>query len=102
MNVGEDVSLVAPSIDVELVEVAHEGVICSWLRGIQGVQVHPLLLNRLELSQVIEVDATFARVTSKKENAVLEGEAVGARAWCRLILVSSLVEFHDFLPVVCN
>ena len=95
-------SFVAPTVNVELIEVAHERMICSWLRGVLGVQVDPLLLYRLELCQIIEVDTTFARVTSEEENAVLEGEAVGARAWCRLILVSSLVEFHDFLPVVCN
>lgn len=102
MNVREDMRFVTPSVDVELIEIAHERMICSWLRGVLGVQVDPLLLYRLELCQVIEVDTTFARVTSKKENAVLKGEAMRARAWSRLILISSLVEFHNFLPVVCN
>ena len=93
---------VAPSVDVELIEVAHERMICSWLRGVLGVQVHPFLLYSLELCQVIEVDTTFARVTSEEENAVLEGKAVRAGAWSWLVLISSLVEFNDFLPVVCN
>ena len=102
MNVREDMSFVAPTVNVELIEVAHERMICSWLRGVLGVQVDPLLLYRLELCQIIKVDTTFACVTSKEENAVLKGEAMSARAWSWLVLVTSLVEFHDFLPVVCN
>ena len=100
MNVREDMRFVAPSVDVELIEVAHERMICSWLRGVLGVQVHPFLLYSLELCQVIEVDTTFARVTSKEENAILEGEAVGARARRWLVLIPNGVQLNDLLPIV--
>ena len=95
-------SLVSAAIDVELVEVTDEGVVGAGLRRILGIEVDPLFLQRLELGQVVEVDPAFTRVASKEENAVLKGEAMSARAWSWLVLITSLVEFHDFLPVVCN
>ena len=100
VNIGKDVRLVAPAIDVKLVEVSHEGVISPRLRRIVRIQVHPLLLYRFELGQVVEVDSSFARVATEKENTVLEGEAVGAgtRRW--LVLVPNGVQLNDFLPIV--
>ena len=78
VHIREDMRFVAAAIDVELVEIAHERVVCARLGSILRIEIDPLFLQRLELGQVVEVDATFARVPSKEEDAVLEGETVGA------------------------
>lgn len=49
MHVRENVCLVPASIHVELIEVAHKRVIGSRLGRILWVQVHPLILQGLEL-----------------------------------------------------
>ena len=67
-------------IYIELIEVAHETMIGSRLRCILRVQVNPLLLYCLKLSQVVKIDATFSRIATKEENTVLKGETVGSRA----------------------
>ena len=77
MHVTEDVCLVATAIDIELVEVADKAMVCARLRCILWIQIDPLLLNRLKLSQVIKIDSTFASVSSKEEDAVFEGKRVG-------------------------
>ena len=70
--------LIATSVDKKLVEVPHEGVVSARLRRIFRVKIDPLILQGLELSQIIEVDAAFAGVASEEENAVFEGDAVGS------------------------
>ena len=64
--------LVAPTINIKLVEVADEGVVRARLGSILWVQIDPLLLNGLELGQVVKVDSTLACVASKEENTVFE------------------------------
>ena len=102
VHVRENVGLVSAPVDVELVEVAHEGVVCAGLRRILGVQIHPLALDCLEFSQVVEVDAALARVAPEEEDAVFEGEAVGAGAGSRLVVVARRVEPADLLPLVAD
>ena len=53
-------------------------MVSAGLGSIEWVQIHPLLLNCLELCQVVEVNATFPRVASKEEDAVLERKRVGS------------------------
>ena len=72
MHVAENVRLIAPTVDVKLVEVAHKTVVRTGLGSVLRVEIDPLLLNSLELSQVVKVDATLARVAAKEEYAVLE------------------------------
>lgn len=72
VHVREDVSLVATAIHEELVEVAHERVVSAGLGCVCWVQIDPFVLDRLELSQVVEVNATFARVASEEEDAVFK------------------------------
>lgn len=86
VHVAENVSLVSPPINVKLVEVAHEAVISPRLRCVLRVKIHPLLLERLELGEIVEVDAAFSGVPAEEKDAVLEGEAVGARPWRRLVI----------------
>ena len=53
-------------------------MVSPWLRWIRRIEIDPFLLNGLELCQIIKVDATFASVATEEEDAVLEGERVGA------------------------
>ena len=71
-------SLIAAPIDVELVEVPNEGVVSARGRGILWIQVDPLVLNRLELRQIVEVCPAFASIATEEENAVFKGQTVGA------------------------
>ena len=91
--------LVASTVDIELVEVTHKGVVGAGLGRILRIQVHPLLLYGLELCQVIEVDASFSRVAPKEENTILEGQTVGSGTWRRLVRTSR-VQWTDFSPIV--
>ena len=50
VHVGEDVSFITASIHIELVEEAHEAMVCPRLRSILRVQIYPLLLDCLKLS----------------------------------------------------
>ena len=92
--------LIAPSVYVKLVEVADEGVVGPRLGRVLRIQVHPLVLDGLELSEVVEVDASFAGVAAEEEDAVLKGETVGAGAGCRLAIGARRVQRTDLLPVV--
>ena len=88
VDIGEYMSLIPASINVEVVEVADEGVVGAGLRRILWIQVSPLVLESLVLSQVVEVVATFASVAAEKENTVFESQTVGARSRGRnLVLV---------------
>ena len=78
MHVAEDVSFIAAAIYIELVEVAHKAMVCARLRCILRIQIDPLLLDCLKLSQVVKVDPTFPRIAAEEEYTVLKGEAVGA------------------------
>ena len=49
VQVREDVSLVATTIHIELVEVPDERVVSSGLRCVSRIQIDPLLLNSLKL-----------------------------------------------------
>ena len=79
VHVAENVRLVAPPINVKLVEVPHETVVRPRLRGVLRVKIHPLLLERLELGKIVEVNTALSCVASKEKDTVLEGETVGAR-----------------------
>ena len=68
--------LVAATVYEELVEVSNEGVVCSRLGSVLRIEIHPLILNRLELCEVVEVYAAFARVATEEKDAVLKGETV--------------------------
>ena len=70
-------SLIAAPIDVELVEVSNEGVVSARRRGILRIQVDPLVLNRLELCQIVEVCSAFASIATEEEDTVFEGQTVG-------------------------
>ena len=100
VHVGEDVRFIAPTIYVELVKEAYEAMVGTRLRCVLRVQVNPLLLNRLKLCQVVKVDATLSRVPTEEENTILEGEAVGSGARCRLLIHSLGVQSTYLLPIV--
>ena len=53
-------------------------MIGAWCWRVLWLKVNPFVLQGLKLSQIIEVGAAFPSVTSKEEDAVLKGEAVGA------------------------
>ena len=72
MHVAENVRLITPPVYVKLVEVAHETVVSAGLGSVLRVEIDPLLLDSLELSQIVKVDATLARVAAKEEYTVLE------------------------------
>ena len=78
VQIRKDVCLISTTIDVELVEMPDKRMVSPWLRWIRRIEIDPFLLDSLELCQVIEVDATFASVATEEEDAVLEGERVGA------------------------
>lgn len=44
VHVRKDVSFIATPIDIELIEVSDERVVCSWLGGVLRIQVNPLVL----------------------------------------------------------
>lgn len=72
MHVTEDVCLVATAIDIKLVEVADKAMVCARLRCILWIQIDPLLLDCLKLSQVVKVDPTFPRITAEEKYTVLK------------------------------
>ena len=72
MHVAENVRLITSTVDVKLVEVAHETVVSTGLGSVLRVEIDPLLLDSLELGQIVKVDATLACVAAKEEYAVLE------------------------------
>ena len=49
MHVAENVRLITPTVDVKLVEVAHETVVSTGLGSALRVEIDPLLLDSLEL-----------------------------------------------------
>ena len=105
VNVGKDVSLVTTTIDVELIKVANKGVISARLRSVVRIEIDPLLLYRLKLCQIVEVDSTFASVAAEEENTVLERKAMGTTAWSRLMLLLIVVplrtaQANNLLPIV--
>ena len=78
-NVSENVGFIPTAINIELVLVTNEGVV----RSFHGHSVLvflgcPLLSISIELSQIIEVGSSLARVSSKEEYARLVVQAVGA------------------------
>ena len=77
MHIRKYVGFVSAAVNVELVEVSHEGVVCSWRRSILRVQIDPLILDGLEFGQVVEVGAPLPRVASEKEHTVLKRQTVG-------------------------
>lgn len=95
-------SFITATVDVKLVEVADEGMISAGLRGVLRIKIDPLLLNRLKLSQIIEIDTTFACVPAEEEYTVFEAEAVGTGARGGLLVVPSLgaTQTDDLLPIV--
>ena len=70
--------LVSASIHVKMVELANKGVVSTRLGSVLRIQIHPFVLQRLVLCQVVEVVSSFAGVASEEEDAILEGKAVGA------------------------
>ena len=72
MHVWENVGFITPTIDVELIEVSHKGVIRTWRWCILWIQVYPFILDGLEFCQIIEICSTFSRIPSEEENAVLK------------------------------
>ena len=79
--------LVAAAIYIKLVEVPDEGVVRSRLGSVLRIQIDPLILNRLELGEVVEVYTAFARVATEEKYAVLEGETVSPRARSWLVVL---------------
>ena len=65
-------SLISPTIHIELVEVADEGVVSSGGRCILRLEVDPLVLQCLELSQIIKVSSSLPCVASKEKYAILK------------------------------
>lgn len=65
VHVAENVRLISASVDIELIEVAYKAVVGARLWRIFRVQSDPLFLNRLELSQIVEVDSTLSGVAAK-------------------------------------
>ena len=55
-----------------MVELSHKSVVCPRLGRILRIKIHPLVLKRLVLGQVIEVVSSLACVTTKKEDAILK------------------------------
>ena len=65
-------SLITTTVNVEVVEVPHECVIGAGLWRILGVQIYPFVLESLILGQVVEVVASFARVSAEEKYTVLK------------------------------
>lgn len=86
MHVTKNVRFISATIDIKLIEIAYKAMIRSGLRRILRIQIDPLVLNCLKLSQVVKIDPSFPRITTEKENTILEGKAVCARSRCRLIV----------------
>lgn len=72
MYIREDVSLISSSINVKMVELSNKSVVCPRLGRILRVEIHPLVLKRLVLGQVIEVVSSLACVATKEEDTILK------------------------------
>ena len=72
MHVTKDVCFIAASIDIELVEVADKAMVSARLRCILRIQIDPLLLDCLKLSQVVKVDPAFPRITAEEKYTILK------------------------------
>ena len=72
MDIRKDMSLIPSSINIKMVELSHKSVVCPRLGCILRIKIHPLVLKRLVLGQVIEVVSSLACVTTKKEDAILK------------------------------
>jgi hypothetical protein len=55
-----------------MVELSNKSVVCPRLGRILRVEIHPLVLKRLVLGQVIEVVSSLACVATKEEDTILK------------------------------
>ena len=72
MHVTKNVRFISATIDIKLIEIAYKAMIRSGLRRILRIQIDPLLLDCLKLSQVVKVDPTFPRITAEEKYTVLK------------------------------